>query len=74
LIYNCSKPMNAISRPVDADYMNKCRAWLASNPDATVENWYSRFPRVVTFDSSAHNRIVKIGPAADPIYSAVGTK
>jgi hypothetical protein len=66
--------MNAISHLVDADYMNKCRAWLASNPDATVEDWYRRFSRVVTFDSSAHNRIVKIGPAADPIYSAIGAK
>jgi len=66
--------MNAISHHVDADYMNRCNAWLASNPDATVEEWHSRFPRIVTFDSSAHNRIVKIGPAADTIYSSIGAK
>lgn len=68
-------PMSAFSLSPTTDYMNKGRAWLASNPGATMDDWYSRFPRIVTFDTSAHNRIVKMdATAADPIYSAVATR
>ncbi len=67
--------MNAFSLSPNTDYMDAGRAWLASNPGASIDDWYSQHLRLVTFDTSAHNRIVEIDAAdADSIYSAFGKR
>ena len=67
--------MNGFSLSPNTDYIHKGRAWLALNPGATMDDWYRQFPRIVTFDTSAHNRIAKLdAAAADPIYAAVASR
>jgi hypothetical protein len=52
-------------------YWRKRREWLAANPGKTVEDFYREKRRVLTFDTSVHNRLVKIGASANPIYAAI---
>jgi hypothetical protein len=59
-----------VSRAKEA-YWRKRREWLAANPGKTVEDFYRENRRVITFDTSVHNRLVKIGASSIPIYAAV---
>jgi hypothetical protein len=59
-----------VSRAKEA-YWRKRREWLATNPGKTVEDFYKENRRVLTFDTSVHNRLVKIGASSNPIYAAI---
>ena len=59
-----------VSRAKEA-YWRRRREWLAANPGKTVEDFNRENKRILTFDTSVHNRLVKIGASANPIYSAV---
>jgi hypothetical protein len=52
-------------------YWRRRREWLAANPGKTVEDFNRQNKRILTFDTSVHNRLMKIGASANPIYSAV---
>jgi hypothetical protein len=52
-------------------YWRKRREWLAANPGKTVEDFNSANRRVLTFDTSVHNQLVKIGASSNPIYAAI---
>ena len=62
-----------MSRAKEA-YWRKRREWLAANPGKTMEDFYRENRRVLTFDTSVHNRLVKIGASASPIYAAIKSK
>jgi len=62
-----------VSRAKEA-YWRRRREWLAANPDKTVEDFYRENRRVITFDTSVHNRLIKIDASANPIYSAVKSR
>jgi hypothetical protein len=55
-------------------YWRKRREWLAANPGKTVEDFYKEKRQILTFDTSVHNRLVKIGASANPIYAAIKSK
>jgi hypothetical protein len=59
-----------LSRAKEA-YWRRRREWLAANPGKTVEDFYKENRRILTFDTSVHNQLVKIGASANPIYTAV---
>jgi hypothetical protein len=59
-----------VSRAKEA-YWRKRREWLAANPGKTMEDFYRENRRVLTFDTSVHNRLVKIGTSSNPIYVAI---
>lgn len=59
-----------VSRAKEA-YWRRRREWLAANPGKTVEDFNRENKRILTFDTSVHNRLVKIGASANPIYNAV---
>ena len=59
-----------VSRAKEA-YWRRRREWLAANPGKTMEDFYREKRRVLTFDTSVHNRLVKIGASSNPIYAAV---
>jgi hypothetical protein len=59
-----------VSRAKQA-YWRRRREWLAANPGKTVEDFNRENRRIVTFDTSVHNWLVKIGASATSIYAAV---
>jgi hypothetical protein len=59
-----------VSRAKEA-YWRKRREWLAANAGKTVEDFYKENRRILTFDTSVHNRLVKIGASSKPIYAAI---
>jgi hypothetical protein len=59
-----------VSRAKEA-YWRKRREWFAANPGKTMEDFHRENRRVLTFDTSVHNRLVKIGASSNPIYAAV---
>jgi hypothetical protein len=59
-----------VSRAKEA-YWRRRREWLAANPGKTMEDFYREKRRVLTFDTSVHNRLVKIGASSNPIYAAI---
>jgi hypothetical protein len=59
-----------VSRAKEA-YWRRRREWLAANPGKTMEDFYREKRRILTFDTSVHNRLVKIGASANPIYAAI---
>jgi hypothetical protein len=59
-----------VSRAKEA-YWRRRREWLAANPGKTMEDFYRENRRVLTFDTSVHNRLVKIGVSSNPIYAAI---
>jgi hypothetical protein len=42
-----------------------------ANPDMTADDFYRVNKRILTFDTSVDNWLVKIGSSANPIYSVV---
>jgi len=62
-----------VSRAKEA-YWRRRRAWFAANPGKTVEDFYKENRRVLTFDTSVHNRLVNIGASANPIYAAIKSR
>jgi hypothetical protein len=65
------RPKNLnVSRAKEA-YWRKRREWLAANPGKTMGDFYRENRRVLTFDTSVHNRLVKIGASSNPIYAAI---
>lgn len=59
-----------VSRAKEA-YWRRRREWFAANPGKTVEDFYRENRRVLTFDTSVHNRLVNIGASANPVYAAI---
>ena len=59
-----------VSRAKEA-YWRRRREWLAANPGKTVEDFYKENRRILTFDTSVHNRLVNIGASASAIYAAI---
>src|ERR1035437_4500227 len=59
-----------VSRAKEA-YWRRRREWLAANPGKTMEDFYREKRRVLTFDTSVHNRLVKIGASSNPIYAGI---
>jgi hypothetical protein len=59
-----------LSRAKEA-YWRRRREWLAENPGKTVEDFYRENRRVLTFDTSVHNQLVKIGASSNPIYATI---
>ncbi|MGP8260212.1 MAG: hypothetical protein ACLQM6_09720 [Acidobacteriaceae bacterium] len=62
-----------VSRAKEA-YWRRRREWLAANPGKTMEDFYRENRRVLTFDTSVHNRLVKIGASSKPIYAAIKSR
>ena len=62
-----------VSRAKEA-YWRRRREWLAANPGKTVEDFNKENRRVVTFDTSVHNRLVNIGASANPIYAVIKSR
>ena len=54
-----------------AEYWRRRREWLAANPDKTVEDFHKETRRILLFDTSAHDRLVKIGESAYPVYNSI---
>ena len=59
-----------VSRAKEA-YWRRRRQWLAANPGKTAEDFTRENRRILTFDTSVHNRLVKIGASANHIHSAI---
>lgn len=59
-----------VSRAKEA-YWRRRREWLAANPGKTMEDFYRENRQVLTFDTSVHNQLVKIGASSNPIYAAI---
>ena len=55
-------------------YWRRRREWLAANPGKTVEDFNRENRRILTFDTSVHNQLVRIGASANPIYAAVKSR
>jgi len=55
-------------------YWRRRREWFAANPGKTVEDFYKENRRILTFDTSVHNRLVNIGASANPIYAAIKSR
>jgi hypothetical protein len=53
------------------EYWRRRREWLAAHPDKTVEDFYKESRRILMFDTSAHDRLVKIGESAYPAYASI---
>ena len=62
-----------VSRAKEA-YWRRRREWLATNPGKTIQDFYKENRRVLTFDTSVHNRLVSIGTSASPIYAAIKSR
>jgi len=62
-----------VSRAKEA-YWRKRREWFAANPGKTMEDFYRENRQVLTFDTSVHNRLVKIGASSKPIYAAIKSR
>lgn len=74
---NCTLPTPAKNPRVAAAkeaYWRRRREWFAANPGKTVEDFHRESRRVLTFDSSVHNRLVKIGESANPIYAGIKSR
>jgi hypothetical protein len=54
-----------------SEYWRRRREWLASNPGKTMEDFHRETRRVLTFDTSAHDRLVKLGESANPLYNSI---
>lgn len=54
-----------------AEYWRRRREWLATHPDKTVEDFHRETRRILLFDTSAHDRLVKMGESANPIYTSI---
>jgi hypothetical protein len=54
-----------------AEYWRRRREWLAANPGKTVEDFHRETRRILLFDTSAHDRLVKMGDSANPIYTSI---
>ena len=65
------RPKNPnVSRAKEA-YWRRRREWLAANPGKTVEDFYRENRRVLIFDTSVHNQLVKIGASSTSVYAAI---
>jgi hypothetical protein len=66
-----SRPKNPnVSRAKEA-YWRRRREWLAANAGKTVEDFYRENRRVLIFDTSVHNHLVKLGASSTSIYAAI---
>ena len=54
-----------------AEYWRRRREWLAARPGKTVEDFHREARRVLVFDTSAHDRLVKMGESANPLYNSI---
>jgi hypothetical protein len=54
-----------------AEYWRRRREWLAANPGKTVEDFQRETRRVLLFDTSAHDRLIKMGESANPIFTSI---
>ena len=54
-----------------SEYWRRRREWLAANPGKTPEDFHRETRRVLTFDTSAHDRLVKLGESANPLYNSI---
>jgi len=64
-------PKNPKVSAAKAEYWRRRREWLASNPGKTVEDFHRETRRILLFDTSAHDRLIKIGESAYPIYGSI---
>lgn len=53
------------------EYWRRRREWLADNPGKTIEDFHRETRRILTFDTSAHDRLVKLGESANPLYNSI---
>ena len=65
------RPKNPNVSRAKAAYWRRQREWLAANPGKTVEDFYRENRRVLIFDTSVHNQLVKIGASSTSIYAAI---